>query len=224
MEMNVITNTLAEQYGITNDFYKFLARLETHMLTSQQKSHNRLRIRRVESSQNGLKPQYKSRDALPQFEWRAKLPDWLADQRNQMTGPASDAKLCVKMINSQSPGVMLDLEDSCANTGDAILRGHENAKAALYGSLAYWKTEKEGVAIDPESPSKVFLRVRGLHMGQILPSRTKTSRYVSASLFDLAWQSLGPRVRTFKAPSSHLYSQDREYGRGSLVEERLPGD
>lgn len=189
MEMNVITNEHARVYGITNEFYGFLARLESHMLSSQQKNYNRLRIRRVEASQNGIKPQYKNRDDLPKFEWRAPLPEWLVDQRNQMTGPANDAKLCVKMINSHSPGVMLDLEDSCANTPDVILDGHVNAKACIHkkSSLCYWKNEKDAVCIDPDSPSKVFLRVRGLHMGQMLPSKTKNARYVSASLFDLAW-------------------------------------
>ncbi len=39
----------------------------------------------------------------------------LPDQRNQMTGPADDAELVVKMLNSGAPGVMLDLEDSMAN-------------------------------------------------------------------------------------------------------------
>ena len=32
-----------------------------------------------------------------------------------MTGPADDAELVVKMLNSGAPGVMLDLEDSMVN-------------------------------------------------------------------------------------------------------------
>src|SRR6185437_2358453 len=49
------------------------------------------------------------------------LPDWCADQRNQMTGPADDAELVVKMLNSGAPGVMLDLEDSMANTWSNLM-------------------------------------------------------------------------------------------------------
>ena len=41
--------------------------------------------------------------------WRIELPEWCQDQRNQMTGPADDAELVVKMLNSGAPGVMLDL-------------------------------------------------------------------------------------------------------------------
>src|SRR5437867_673986 len=44
-------------------------------------------------------------------DWRIALPAWCVDQRNQMTGPADDAELVVKMLNSGAPGVMLDLED-----------------------------------------------------------------------------------------------------------------
>src|SRR6267378_83862 len=46
--------------------------------------------------------------------WEIELPAWCSDQRNQMTGPADDAELVVKMLNSGAPGVMLDLEDSNA--------------------------------------------------------------------------------------------------------------
>ena len=37
-----------------------------------------------------------------------------------MTGPADDAELVVKMLNSGAPGVMLDLEDSNANTWEHL--------------------------------------------------------------------------------------------------------
>src|SRR5258708_35697314 len=36
--------------------------------------------------------------------WRITLPDWCRDQRNQMTGPAHDGELCVKMLKSGPPG------------------------------------------------------------------------------------------------------------------------
>ena len=58
------------------------------------------------------------------------------DQRNQMTGPADDADLVVKMLNSGATGVMLDLEDSMANRWDNLMTGVRNIRSALYGEQA----------------------------------------------------------------------------------------
>jgi len=53
-----------------------------------------------------------------------------------MTGPADDAELVVKMLNSGAPGVMLDLEDSMANDWPNLVQGIKNILAALTGELA----------------------------------------------------------------------------------------
>ncbi len=58
--------------------------------------------------------------------WRIDLPAWCHDQRNQMTGPADDAELVIKMLNSGAPGVMLDLEDSMANEWPHLRAGIHN--------------------------------------------------------------------------------------------------
>ena len=116
-------------------------------------------------------------------EWRIELPRWCADQRNQMTGPADDAELCVKMLNSGAPGVMLDLEDSMANTWEHLMLGHRNIVAALYGELTYEDAKRGGtVAIEP-SATVVWNRVRGLHLAQ---AGVITQMPTSASLFDVA--------------------------------------
>ena len=115
--------------------------------------------------------------------WRVELPSWCADQRNQMTGPADDADLVVKMLNSGAPGVMLDLEDSIANRWENVARGVENILAALVGKLTYFdrKRNKE-VGIAP-SKTVIFTRPRGLHLHQagVLPGEL-----LPASLFDVA--------------------------------------
>jgi len=117
-------------------------------------------------------------------EWRIELPHWCRDQRNQMTGPADDAELVVKMLNSGAPGVLLDLEDSMANTWPHLTRGVANILAALEGTLTY-EDRKRGrtVGIEP-GPTVIWNRVRGLHLAQagVLPGGEITS----ASLFDLA--------------------------------------
>jgi malate synthase len=127
--------------------------------------------------------------------WRIELPDWCADQRNQMTGPADDAELVVKMLNSGAPGVMLDLEDSMANEWPNLMRGVDHIVEALAGRLTY-HDERRGrrVGIEPSSVA-IWNRVRGLHLSQanVLPDET-----TSASLFDLAllaWRVEPERLR-----------------------------
>jgi malate synthase len=188
MDVNVITNELAEEY-LDPAFYKFLAKLEAmggFSFTWSHKNIVKARARSQErSSKQSKKPDYSlARDAT---DWRIELPAFLQDQRNQMTGPADDAKLCVKMINSHSPGVMLDLEDSLANTPRALLKGHQNVKKALTRELFYIVGSGNMQKCDTKSPSVVFTRVRGLHMGQILPTKVRKNHYVAASLFDLAY-------------------------------------
>jgi malate synthase len=131
----------------------------------------------------GRLPSY--RTALPAAEahWRIELPPWCRDQRNQMTGPADDAELVVKMLNSGAPGVMLDLEDSIVNEWDAVRRGVENIVSALHGTLAYEDKKRERTIGVTPGATVIFSRVRGLHLHQlgIIPSET-----TPAGLFDLA--------------------------------------
>jgi malate synthase len=127
--------------------------------------------------------------------WRIELPDWCADQRNQMTGPADDAELVVKMLNSGAPGVMLDLEDSMANEWPNLMRGVDHIVEALAGRLTYHDARRgRRVGIEP-SNVVIWNRVRGLHLSQanVVPGGT-----TSASLFDLAliaWRVEPERLR-----------------------------
>ncbi len=150
--------------------------------TPRQQAAIAARERILEASQQGRKPQYPA-PSEAQGDWRIELPAWCADQRNQMTGPADDHELVVKLLNSGSPAVMIDLEDSMANTFDRTLLGIDNAISAYYGELTY-VDKKRGNATVPIKPSSTVLwtRVRGLHLSQagVHPEPT------SAALFDLA--------------------------------------
>ncbi|MDQ6942145.1 MAG: hypothetical protein M3169_06475 [Candidatus Eremiobacteraeota bacterium] len=140
------------------------------------------RHRVLDASQHGRKPQY-----LPpsdaQGDWKIEIPDWVRDQRNQMTGPADDHELGVKMLNSGAPGVMIDLEDSMANDFARTLGGIDNTIAMYYGELTY-VDKKRGDAVVGVKPSATVLwtRVRGLHLSQAGIDDEPTP----ASLFDLA--------------------------------------
>ncbi len=142
------------------------------------------RRRGLEASWNGAPPDHDGsvRSVLIRNgEWSVAVPPWMADQRNQMTGPADDAELCVKMLNSGAPGVMLDLEDSMTNVWACTKRGVANAIKALHGELTYAGKKGETVGIRP-SAAVVFTRVRGLHMSQ----HGVYGETVSASVFDAA--------------------------------------
>ena len=134
------------------------------------------------ASQQGRLPNYLPPSAATQEDWRIALPDWCQDQRNQMTGPADDAEMVVKMLNSGAPGVMLDIEDSMANTWPHLMLGIKNILSALRGELSYFdKKRNRTVTIQP-SKTVYLLRPRGLHLRQagVLPGEI-----LAASLFDV---------------------------------------
>ena len=150
--------------------------------TPRQQNAIAARHRVLDASQHGRKPQY-----LPASEaqgnWRIEIPAWVQDQRNQMTGPADDHELGVKMLNSGAPGVMIDLEDSMANGFAHTLGGIDNTIAMYYGELTYVDQKRGGNLVGiKQSPTVLWTRVRGLHLSQAGIYDEPTS----ASLFDLA--------------------------------------
>jgi malate synthase len=150
--------------------------------TPRQQAAIASRHRVLEASQTGTKPRYFP-PSEAQSDWRIELPAWVQDQRNQMTGPADDHELGVKMLNSGAPGVMIDLEDSMANEFARTLQGIDNTVAMYYGELTYVDRKRGGnvVGIKPSS-TVLWTRVRGLHLSQAGIYEEPTS----ASLFDLA--------------------------------------
>ncbi len=116
-------------------------------------------------------------------DWRIELPDWCQDQRNQMTGPADDAELVVKMLNSGAPGVMLDLEDSTVNDWDHQFLGVANILEALRGTLSYYDKKRNVVVGIKPSSTVIWIRPRGLHISQ---GGIFGDDLMSASLFDVA--------------------------------------
>jgi malate synthase len=151
--------------------------------TPEQQRLVHLRAERLSRAHQGYLPAYLPPSAATTTRWHVELPDWCRDQRNQMTGPADDAELVVKMLNSGAPGVMLDLEDSMANTWDHLMLGHGNILSALYGELTYDDAKRgQAIGINP-SDTVVWNRVRGLHLSQ---AGVFEEGLTSASLFDTA--------------------------------------
>ena len=137
----------------------------------------------LEESLRGNKPAHLFPTAVTRGDWRIELPDWCLDQRNQMTGPADEAELVVKMLNSGAPGVMLDLEDSMVNEWEHQKLGTENILQALRGTLTYNDAKRGGVVGIRPSETVIWIRPRGLHLHQ---AGIFQDEFCSASLFDVA--------------------------------------
>ena len=151
--------------------------------TPRQQELAMRRAEALQASLEGNKPRHRFPSDAVRNGWKITLPEWCQDQRNQMTGPADDGELCVKMLNSGAPGVMLDLEDSCVNEWTHHETGVENILACLRGELTYFdKKRNRTVSIQP-SKTVIFTRPRGLHLNQ---AGAIPGEMVSASLFDVA--------------------------------------
>jgi malate synthase len=168
--------------SLPKGFIEFVLPLHRE-LTPRQQALIAKRSQVLKASHCGHKPDYLPPSEPTSGDWTIQLPAWCADQRNQMTGPADDAELAVKMLNSGAPGVMLDLEDSMANSWPNLWAGIDNVLAALNGELTYSDTKRNRVVEINESKTVVFTRPRGLHLSQagIIPDGL-----MSASLFDVA--------------------------------------
>src|SRR5262245_30678185 len=78
------------------DFFLPLHRV----FTPRQQELASARVDVLQRSLEGDKPAHRFPSATVRNGWRIEMPEWCRDQRNQMTGPADDAELCVKMLNS----------------------------------------------------------------------------------------------------------------------------
>src|ERR1700716_106075 len=177
-------------------FIEFLRPLHEALTARQQALVMRRAVALAESNAGRL-AEYLPPSEATRSEWRIELPAWCADQRNQMTGPADEADLVVKMLNSGAPGVMLDLEDSTANVWEHNQRGIKNILEALTGRLNYFDRKRDKtVAINP-SNTVIFTRPRGLHLHQ---AGILEGELLPASLFDVAMVAFQVDYDTLKHP------------------------
>src|SRR4029078_2545213 len=145
-------------------FMEFLMPLHRE-LTHRQQTVRKKRAAVLASAHVGNKPDYLPASEATTTDWTIPLPEWCADQRNQMTGPADDAELVVKMLNSGAPGALLDLEDSMANTWSNLMTGIANIDMALKSELTYFDAKRQ-TNVGVRGNTVTFTRPRGLHISQ----------------------------------------------------------
>src|ERR1700730_5499669 len=177
-------------------FVEFLRPLH-EALTSRQQSLVKRRELALTESNAGRLPEYLAPSEATRSAWRIELPQWCADQRNQMTGPADEEDLVVKMLNSGAPGVMLDLEDSTANVWEHNQRGIKNILEALTGRLNYFDRKRDKTVEIRASNTVIFTRPRGLHLHQ---AGVLDGELLPASLFDVAMVAFQVDYTALKHP------------------------
>ena len=168
-------------------FYEFLKSLHEEF-TPRQQELARKRGEILAKSHAGNLPNHLPESEATSGDWKIVLPEYIADQRNQMTGPADDAELVVKMLNSGAPGVMIDLEDSMANVWGNLEQGIENSLKALHGELSYYDAKRGREVTINESATVTLVRLRGLHLHQ---ANVFANELLSASVHDAARIAFG---------------------------------
>ena len=179
--LNLPPEGFSAERDLPEGFLDFLAPLHERFAPRQRELIAE-RKRVLDASLQGEKPTHRYPAEAVRNGWRIQLPEWCQDQRNQMTGPADEAELVVKMLNSGAPGVMLDLEDSTVNEWDHQQLAVENIFAALRGTLTYFDKKRDRIVGIQPSKTVIWIRARGLHLhqGGIFSEPTP------ASLFDIA--------------------------------------
>src|SRR6202050_5309302 len=198
--MNYAPADLNPQKDLPSGFLDFLLPLHQQFTPWQQKLIAK-RADVLQKSHNGNPPNYLPSSEAATSDWHIEIPAWCADQRNQMTGPADDAELTVKLLNSGSPAVMIDLEDSMANAWQQTLLGINNTLAAYKYELSFDDKKRNKTVTVQRSKTVTWVRPRGLHISQggVIKNDMK-NELVSASLFDLAliWYQLDPATLPHK--------------------------
>ncbi|HKX30479.1 MAG TPA: hypothetical protein VJ302_22500 [Blastocatellia bacterium] len=180
--MNCAPSSFNANLELPQGFMEFLSRLHP-VFTPRQQALAAKRAEVLAASHGGRLPDHLPASEATTGDWQIEVPDWCQDQRNQMTGPADDAELVVKMLNSGAPGVMLDLEDSIANYWTNLMRGASNIIEALKGELSYHDKKRNRQVTINRNQTVIFTRARGLHLNQAGVLRDEL---ISASLFDVA--------------------------------------
>src|SRR5438445_10222661 len=177
-------------------FLKFLAPLHA-TLTLRQRALIARRETALHEAHSGKLPDYLPPSVATMQPWQIELPQWCFDQRNQMTGPADDAELVVKMLNSGAPGVMLDLEDSNANTWEHLTAGIRNVLEALAVWLTFYDKKRNRTVEIQSSKTVIFTRPRGLHLHQ---AGVLQGELLPAALFDVAMVAYQVDFNALKHP------------------------
>lgn len=176
------------------DLETLLAELHTVFETERQTLLS-ARVEKQNRFDAGEVPCFKKDHPSRKTGWKvAPIPTDLQDRRVEITGPVSNTKMVINMLNPNQDGVracmaMLDFEDSMGPTWKNVISGIENVIGVANQDLTYEQPAEAGAPpkiyrLDPANMAHPMVRVRGLHLAEknVLINGTP----ISAGLFDLA--------------------------------------
>ena len=188
--MNYAPADLNPEKDLPKGFMDFLLPLHRQFTPRQQQLAAR-RARVLAASHRGQHPNYLPPSEATTKDWHIELPDWCADQRNQMTGPADDS-------GAHRQAAELRLAGRHARSrrfhgervGEHSAGRRQHSRAYKYELGYYDKKRQKQVGVQ-KSKTVTWVRPRGLHLSQ---GGVIKNEIISASLFDLAllWYQLDP--------------------------------
>lgn len=158
----------------------------------------------------GAVPEFAKDNCARKTGWQvAEIPPDLLDRRVEITGPVSNTKMVINMLNPGADGecantAMLDFEDSMKPTWQNILNGIQNVIGVAKQDLQFTSDSKV-YRLSTEKMAHPMIRVRGLHM--IEPNLQVDGVAVSAGLFDLtvtAFHTAKLFIKSGKTPKYYV--------------------
>src|SRR5437879_4477683 len=159
----------------------FLSALARRFEATRQALLERRRQRQQELDAGRLPDFLAETRDIREREWTvAPIRRDLLDRRVEITGPV-DRKMVINALNSGASVFMADFEDSNAPTWENNVRGQQNLRDAVAGTISFASPEGKRYALDVRTATLV-VRPRGWHL--IEKHLLVDGQPIAASLFD----------------------------------------
>ena len=159
----------------------FLSALARRFEPTRQALLERRRQRQQELDAGRLPDFLTETRDIREREWTvAPIRPDLLDRRVEITGPV-DRKMVINALNSGASVFMADFEDSNAPTWENNVRGQQNLRDAVAGTISFASPEGKRYALDPRTATLV-VRPRGWHL--VEKHLLVDGQPIAASLFD----------------------------------------
>jgi malate synthase len=142
-----------------------------------------LLARRRQVAVSGGRPRFlEETAAIRQGGWSvAPVPAALQDRRVEITGPP-DRKMIINAMNSGARVFMADFEDSLAPTWDNVVRGQQNLREAVEGTIRHIEPGTGKIYALRAPTAALMVRPRGWHL--VESHAVLGDRPMPAALFD----------------------------------------
>lgn len=212
-----ISNLESQRNSVSDLFPTALETLLAELHTQFDRERQILLAARIEKQNQfdaGAVPQFKKDHPARMTGWRvAPIPEDLLDRRVEITGPVSDTKMVINMLNPNQLGeractAMLDFEDSMSPTWKNTISGIENVIGVSKMDLSYTQPAEGNSGpklykLNSSNMAHPMVRVRGLHLSE--KNVLVNGEALSAGLFDLATTAFHSAANFMKSGKTPKY-------------------